>query len=95
MTTHTTTAASITTTEGSAMKAKKIALNVAAELAKIRPDRGNKYASRTIKVKGAGAFEQWRYTCRTMAYLLCISWRLCSEDEFYQALGCTISTLCD
>ena len=40
--------------------------SLARKLAFLRPDRGNRYASRTIKTKGAAAYAQWQETVRVL-----------------------------
>ena len=40
--------------------------SLARKLAMLRPDRGNRYASRTIKTKGAAAYAQWQETVRVL-----------------------------
>jgi hypothetical protein len=32
-----------------------------------RPDRGNKFASRTVQTKGEAAFKQWEHDVKTVA----------------------------
>jgi hypothetical protein len=40
---------------------------VSETLRSLRPDRGNLYASRTVRTKGVAAFQQWQETCRAFA----------------------------
>ncbi len=40
---------------------------IAETLASLEPDRGNRYATRTVQTKGEAAHEQWRRTCNTLA----------------------------
>lgn len=40
---------------------------IAQTLKTLRPDRGNKYAPRAVKSKGAAAYEQWSATVVAMA----------------------------
>ncbi len=44
-------------------------LMIADRLRVLRPDRGNRYASRTVQTKAAGAYAQWEETVRTFAGL--------------------------
>jgi hypothetical protein len=64
---------------------KNDALELAKRLASIRPDRGNTYATRTTRTKGAAAFAQWQLTCRTLAYMVCVNTHALTEAEFYKA----------
>lgn len=63
------------------------AYDIANRLGQIRPDRGNRYESRTSLTKKRGAFAQWQLTCRTVAYLVCVTRKSLSEAEFYAACG--------
>lgn len=40
---------------------------VAELLSGLEPDRGNRYAPRSVQTKGKAAHEQWTTTCRCMA----------------------------
>jgi hypothetical protein len=67
---------------------KQEALRIANRLGELRPDRGNRYAPRTARVKGAAAFAQWQETCRALAYLLCIDLKVVVEADFYEVCKC-------
>jgi hypothetical protein len=41
--------------------------SLARELAMLRPDRGNRYASRTVQTKGEAAYAHWWGTCNALA----------------------------
>ena len=47
-----------------------LAQSLIRELRALRPDRGNRYASKTVRAKGAAAYHQWENTVGAMAIWL-------------------------
>ena len=61
---------------------------IAKILANLRPDRGNRFASRTVKTKAAGAFKQWKLTVEAMAYEACTYQSEMSRERFFELSTC-------
>jgi hypothetical protein len=60
---------------------------IAEALASLKPDRGNRYASRTVQTKGAAAFAQWEATVRGLAFKLASYNPRFNFSRFYKACG--------
>lgn len=64
-----------------------VSTEIAAVLAEMKPDRGNRYSTRTVKTKGAGAYEQWRQTCITFCHRIAIQTPGFDRAEFLRQCG--------
>lgn len=60
---------------------------IAKTMRAIRPDRGNQYATRSVRVKGGAKYEQWTYTCRELARTLAQFNPRFNSDRFLAACG--------